>query len=204
MGKWFCLIALAFGLQAHANDSGYALIDVLGVAPATEISKSDVKVYGGDTKALYDVLPVTSVGNWKSLLLLSGQYAVSLNCSEEYDRPTNGEARKDYMCEFKVNTRKEADGWLEEVDKSYVNDSSMTPYSGNHVARVLGISAQSTGEIFSFYGEQAGVLARQLPSPLKFQSAAYTATLACARNYHRPTNNELRNDYMCKLSVSGN
>lgn len=202
MLKWFSLLAIALGLQtAHANDSGIALIDILGVAAGTSISKSEVMVYGGDTKSLYDVLPVTSVGNWKTLYLLSGQYAVYIWCSEEYDRPTNGEKRNDYSCTMGMKTRAAANSDLEEVDHPYVEDHQLHSFHGSNVTHVLGISAKTTGRLFSFYGENAGILARKLPKRLKFQSANFTVRLSCDKQYRRPTTGELRDDYMCSVYV---
>lgn len=198
--------ALILGSLVHADDGGIAVIDVLGVSPTTVIN-STVKVYGGDAKALYEVLPVTAIPQIiaKSIAIASPSYVISINCYQDYERPTTGEARSDFMCEFNVNTRKGSHIDEDEVDKWKAEASSFTPYSRKSSdLAVLGIdpgTAPLSKPLYQFYGKNAEMLAKVLPFFLGFQSKVYRFNQTCQQNYKRPTTGEMRSDYMCTAWV---
>jgi hypothetical protein len=193
----------AFSIQAFANDGGIAVVDVLGVAPAAPLN-TEITVYGNQLEKFYNVLPVTFVypEQYKSLYFASPKYAASVFCKQEYERPTTGETRTDYMCTFKAETREDAGVDNEDNNPFPVEASSFTAFSGSSNLSVLGVAPGiASGNVFSFYGGQAKYLAQRIPSALKFSSGKYRVTLACQKNYKRPTTGELRSDYMCTLSV---
>ncbi len=203
MTKFVLAAFAAFSMQAFANDGGIAVVDVLGVAPVAPLN-TEITVYGNDLADFYNVLPTTFVfpEQFKSLYFASGKYAASVFCQKEYNRPTNGEPRNDYMCTFKAQTREDAEVDDEENNPFNPQASDFASFSGSSNVSVLGVApAISNGTLFSFYGGQASYLAQRLPSSVKFTSGKYRVTLGCKKTYKRPTTGETRNDYMCTLSV---
>ncbi len=200
----FLLAALSvFTLQAQANDGSIAVVEVLGVAPGAA-NGSAVSVYGGNTKHLYDVMPVTAIPQikWKSLYFASPGYAASINCHEEYVRPSNGETRFDYMCTFAIDSRENSGVDWEDNNPWNPDWSDFSAFSGSSAISVLGVApGPVTGQMFAFYGGDAERLAANLPAKVTFSSPKYRVTLACQQNYKRPTTGEWRSDYMCSLNV---
>lgn len=201
--KFLGFVFLAATVQAHANDGSIAVVDVLGVAPGASGLNSEAKFYGGDTKAFADTLPVTDVLGGKSVAFASPKLAVSVYCGREYDRPTNGEKRTDWMCTFRVTDRKGAyiDGPDEAGDVWKAESGSFQAFAGNATSRVLGIGpAPTNGLLASFYGGNAFYFAEKVPSRLNFDSASYRISLTCSRTYRRPTNGESRSDFKCDVT----
>ncbi|MGE0527553.1 MAG: hypothetical protein AB7G93_12640 [Bdellovibrionales bacterium] len=200
LGVSILALALACCGQAFANDGGIAVIDVLGVMPGPARDQAEVKIYGGDVKALFDSLPSTSVGDYgKSLAIASRNNVVQILCTQEYDRPTTGQSRSDYECRFSVVRRSRSGIDTGQIDIIRPTLSSFTRYRAHNEARVLGIDpgGMPMGEMFSFYGNEAWLWTRALPNRLTFVSGLYQVQIACQREYERPTTGEWRDDYMC-------
>jgi hypothetical protein len=193
-----------FAIQAHANDGSIAVVDVLGIAPNAP-NTSWIAAYGGNTKRLYDVLPVTAIPEikWKSLFFASPSYAVTINCHEEYQRPTTGETRYDYMCSFHIDSRENSGVDWEENNPWYASPDDFFSYVGSSSITALGVypGPVKNGKFFSFYGGNAQYFAERIPSALTFSSPKYRLKLACQKDYQRPTTGEWRSDYMCTVSV---
>jgi len=203
MFKWLSVLALFAGLQAHANDGGIVLVDVLGIAPAQGITKTEVKLYGKDTKRLAQVLPVTDVMGGRSVHMASDKWVSYIYCQKQYERPTNGETRNDWMCTIGLEPRAGSIVDMDEGDKTIAEASMFTDFSGSNSRKALGIlPSPERGLLFSVYGDRLNLLAERLPEVLTFNSPSYMVELNCGQNYERPTTGEVRNDYLCQLYVS--
>jgi hypothetical protein len=204
----FVLAAFAVvSAAAQADDGGIAVINVLGVSPGTN-PKAQVQIYGGSTKALYNVLPQTSVQevHIRNIAFASSAYVVSVVCFQEYQRPTTGETREDYMCEFNVNDRKSADIDGDDTPILKFDDYVFfTPYALKTAdLSVLGVNpiGLNAGQGFAWYGAEAEMFATMIPSTLTFTSGTHRVVLNCSKNYVRPTTGEQRSDYMCQLGLA--
>lgn len=200
MLKFLSVLVLFSALQAHANDSGLVLVDVLGIAPAAGVSKTEIKLYGKDTKRLAQVLPVTDVVGGRSVHMVSERWVSYIYCAKQYERPTNGETRNDWMCTLGIEPREGSVVDMPDIDKSVADAGMFSNFPGSANRQALGIvPGGEYGLLFSIYGSRMNLLAERLPSVLTFSSAAYRVQISCDQAYYRPTNGELRNDWMCNV-----
>lgn len=200
MLKFLSVLVLFSALQAHANDSGLVLVDVLGIAPASGVTRTEVKLYGKDTKRLAQVLPVTDVVGGRSVHFVSEHWVSYIYCSKSYERPTNGEMRNDWMCTLGIEPRAGSVVDNPDIDKAIAEAGMFNTFSGSHNRKALGIvPADTYGLLFSIYGARMNLVAERLPDTLTFSSNAYKIRLSCDEAYYRPTNGELRNDWMCNV-----
>ncbi len=194
------LILSLTATHVHAVNGDSAIVEVLGVAPSNNAQGKTIQVYGGQTRHLYEMLPDTGMGSYeRKVTMLSRAWAVEFYCHREYERPTTGETRYDYMCEISLNRRSSVhqEGW-----EAYPEDFSA--YYGNNPGQVLGINPGDAddGDFLSFYGGNTYILASSLPERLILRSRAYTLTFSCWQDYQRPTTGEWRSDYMCTVTLN--
>jgi hypothetical protein len=210
MKAFFLIATLLLSLSAQANDGFFAYVDVLGVNPKNILplaaQEKSVQVYGGDTAELAALLPYNSIHEASYMNFVSKGWNVSIACPKYYYRPTNGEYRSDFMCEFSINRFSVQE--LMEIK----GDSDYTQYydlptgnslSGNYTALGINPNGVQKGTLFDIYGDDAYVLNEMINgSTLRFSSKAYTLKLSCQKEYQRPAGNmEFRDDYMCTLSL---
>ena len=197
----YALLALVFSARAFANDSGIVMLEVQGIAPYQNLSKQEVKLYGKDTKALADVLPVTDVVGGRSVHIVSAAWVASIYCQEEYERPTNGQTRRDWMCTLGIEPRAGSIIDNQDFDKAIADASSFTAFSGSTARQALGIApAERNGYLFSAYGKNMELLATKLGENLTFSSSRYTVDFNCTQEYW--IDSERKNDYMCTIDVN--
>ena len=149
------------------------------------------------------MLPISDVSGNRNVYFASEKWLASIYCQTEYDRPSNGEKRYDWMCFFSVVPRLGSEFDLEDTNKTYADEESFTFFQstpGDH--DLLGIEpAPIRGNLFKVYGNQLNLFAQQLPGPLVFQSALYRVEINCRENYLRPSNGEARSDHMCEFNL---
>lgn len=202
MFKWISLLALSFSVQAFANDGGIVQLDVSGIAPAANVSKTEVKLYGKDTQLLAQVLPVTDVSGGRSVHMVSNGWVTYIACQEEYVRPTTGLTRNDWMCTIGIEPRRDSIVDNGEIDKSMATPDMFFPLGGTGINSVLGVvPSPERGRVFSVYGENLFMLAQGLPSVMSFDSENYRVSWGCQPNYRSPSSGEVRSDFMCSLFV---
>lgn len=200
MFKLFSALLLAVSFQAQANDSAIAIVEVLGVNPGANVSEVTTSFYGGQAKRFADVMPVSDVVGGRSATFVSDLWVASFWCSKQYERPTNGQWRDDWMCTINLSTRNKSGVDGTDGDKFYPNIGDFSTFNSGSNNPVLGIvPAKKSGHLFSFYGKNAGFFASRMPESVFFQSPRYDITITCNQHYERPTTGEWRNDYMCSV-----
>lgn len=202
MFKFLSILVFFASFQAFANDGATAIVEVLGISPGPGITKKvETKFYGGQAEAFANVMPVSDVSGGRSATFVSDLWIASLYCYKNYERPTNGETRSDWMCELQLLPKKGS--WLDQQDggdKFWPNSGDFNVFAGHSENVVLGVvPPPKSGHLFSFYGGNAGHFAAKMPAAVSFQSKAHQVTIACQQGYQRPTTGQWRNDYMCSV-----
>ena len=197
-----CFVAVILSVQVFANDGGVPYIEVLGVDPKGHVEGASITVYGGSTYELARTLPQNRMSAYnREIRFVSNSWLFDISCAGEYIRPTNGERRSDWACEFTLYKNRSGEAGGSTVPNSYPNRD------GYKHAQVLGVNPKNLGmgQLFSIYGNDAYLFAQMLPQGgITLSSNVYWVHVGCVQNYVRPTTGEYRSDFKCSVDMGKN
>lgn len=200
--------SLLFSVFAQANDGSFIYVDVLGINPQKMAPVKDtgtsVDIYGNDAIRFAELFSYAPIHDAYQMDFISNSYNVSIWCPKTYIRPTTGEERNDTMCSIWLNSFSPES--LQEIKDNMDSMEVFAPQGtiNNGSYGVLGINPNGVakGVLFQIYGDNAYVMNENLAGGnMTLQSKAYKITVGCVKNYVRPTNGEVRDDYMCTFSL---
>ena len=195
----FLLFGCLFNLNAMADVALYLPVDDMSF-PA---GPAHIRVYGGHTKALHDLLPMDPDSDGTKLRVMTRTgFMTVVACTREYIHPGTGKSIDNYQCIIATGPEvSEKQYWpIEPLDMG-------GPYSGPEgTAGVMGLDPgqfPQDGQI-AFWGGSAHILAENLPKPVTFKGPHWNLLVGCQKDYVDPKTKVSRHDYQCKLILRGN